>query len=27
VQVVEVWIKRDGTWLQASYQETPVQKK
>ena len=27
VQVVEVWIKRDGKWLQASYQETPVDKK
>jgi uncharacterized protein (TIGR02246 family) len=27
VQVAEVWIKRDGKWLQASYQETPVGKK
>jgi uncharacterized protein (TIGR02246 family) len=27
VQVVEVWIKRDGKWLQASYQETPVDEK
>jgi hypothetical protein len=24
VQVMEVWIKRDGKWLQASYQETPI---
>ena len=24
VQVAEVWIHRDGEWLQASYQETPV---
>jgi uncharacterized protein (TIGR02246 family) len=23
-QVVEVWVKRDGKWLQASYQETPL---
>jgi uncharacterized protein (TIGR02246 family) len=27
VQVVEVWINRDGKWLQASYQETPVDPK
>ncbi|HKB35316.1 MAG TPA: nuclear transport factor 2 family protein [Gemmataceae bacterium] len=27
VHVVEVWIKRDGKWAQASYQETPVDKK
>ena len=27
VRVVEVWIKRDGKWLQASYQETPVDRK
>jgi hypothetical protein len=27
VQVVEVWIKRDGKWLEASYQETPLDKK
>jgi uncharacterized protein (TIGR02246 family) len=27
VRVVQVWIKRDGKWLQASYQETPVDKK
>ena len=27
VQVVEVWVKRDGKWLQASYQETPLDKK
>ena len=24
VQVAAVWVKRDGRWLQASYQETPV---
>jgi uncharacterized protein (TIGR02246 family) len=24
VHVVEVWIKRDGRWMQASYQETPA---
>jgi uncharacterized protein (TIGR02246 family) len=24
VWVAEVWVKRDGKWLQASYQETPV---
>ena len=24
VQVVETWIKREGRWLQASYQSTPV---
>ncbi len=24
VQVVETWVKRDGKWLQASYQTTPV---
>jgi uncharacterized protein (TIGR02246 family) len=27
VRVVEVWIKRDGKWLEASYQETPVKRK
>ena len=27
VQVVEVWMNRDGKWLQASYQETPVDPK
>jgi len=27
VQVVEVWIKRDGKWLEASYQQTPLDKK
>ena len=27
VQVVQVWIKRDRKWLQASYQETPVDRK
>ena len=27
VQVVEVWMNRDGKWLQASYQETPVDQK
>ena len=27
VQVAEVWINRDGKWLQASYQETPVDQK
>ena len=27
VQVVQVWINRDGKWLQASYQETPVDQK
>ena len=27
VQVAEVWIHRDGKWLQASYQETPVDQK
>jgi len=27
VQVVEVWIKRDGKWLEATYQETPLDKK
>jgi uncharacterized protein (TIGR02246 family) len=27
VQVVEVWIKRDGKWLQGSYQETPRENK
>jgi uncharacterized protein (TIGR02246 family) len=26
-RVVEVWIKRDGQWLQASYQETPIDTK
>jgi uncharacterized protein (TIGR02246 family) len=24
VQVAEVWVKRDGRWVQASYQETPA---
>ena len=24
VQVGEVWVKRDGKWVQASYQETPA---
>ena len=24
VRVVETWVKRDGRWLQASYQETPL---
>ena len=24
VQVVETWVRRDGKWLQASYQTTPV---
>jgi hypothetical protein len=23
VYASEVWVKRDGKWLQASYQETP----
>jgi uncharacterized protein (TIGR02246 family) len=27
VQVSEVWVKRDGKWLEASYQETPVDRK
>jgi ketosteroid isomerase-like protein len=27
VQVIQVWINRDGKWLQASYQETPVDRK
>ena len=27
VQVVQVWINREGKWLQASYQETPVDRK
>jgi ketosteroid isomerase-like protein len=27
VLVVEVWIKRDDQWLQASYQETPIDRK
>jgi hypothetical protein len=27
VQVGEVWVKRDGKWVQASYQETPAPKK
>jgi hypothetical protein len=26
-RVVEVWIKRDGQWLQASYQESPMDTK
>ena len=24
VQAGEVWVKRDGKWIQASYQETPI---
>jgi ketosteroid isomerase-like protein len=24
VQVAQVWVKRDGRWVQASYQETPA---
>ncbi len=24
VRVVETWVRRDGKWLQASYQSTPV---
>jgi uncharacterized protein (TIGR02246 family) len=27
VQAGEVWVRRDGKWLQASYQETPLDKK
>jgi uncharacterized protein (TIGR02246 family) len=27
VQVAEVWVRRDEKWLQASYQETPLDKK
>jgi ketosteroid isomerase-like protein len=27
VYVGEVWVKRDGKWLQASYQETPQESK
>jgi ketosteroid isomerase-like protein len=27
VQTVEVWVKRDGKWLQATFQETPLDKK
>jgi hypothetical protein len=27
VQAAEVWARRDGKWLQASYQETPPDKK
>jgi ketosteroid isomerase-like protein len=27
VYVSEVWVKRDGKWLQASYQETPQESK
>jgi hypothetical protein len=27
VYVGEVWVKRDGKWLQASYQETPLESK
>jgi uncharacterized protein (TIGR02246 family) len=27
VYVAEVWVKRDGKWLQASYQETPPDSK
>jgi uncharacterized protein (TIGR02246 family) len=26
-RAVEFWIKRDGQWLQASYQETPIDTK
>jgi Domain of unknown function (DUF4440) len=26
VRVVETWVKREGTWLQATYQETQVDK-
>ncbi len=25
VRVVETWVRRDGKWLQASYQATPVE--
>jgi ketosteroid isomerase-like protein len=27
VQVGEVWVRRDGKWKQASYQETPLDEK
>jgi len=27
VQVAQVWVRRDGKWLQAAYQETPLGKK
>jgi len=27
VQVGEIWVKREGKWVQASYQETPADKK
>jgi uncharacterized protein (TIGR02246 family) len=27
VDVAQVWVKRDGKWLQASYQETPLDSK
>jgi hypothetical protein len=27
VRVVEVWIKRDDQWREASYQETPIDRK
>jgi uncharacterized protein (TIGR02246 family) len=27
VHVVEVWVRRGGKWLQATYQETPLAKK
>ncbi len=27
VRVVEVWVKRDDQWKQASYQETPIDRK
>jgi ketosteroid isomerase-like protein len=27
VQTVEVWVKRDGKWLQATFQETTLDKK
>lgn len=26
VRVVETWVKREGKWLQATYQETQVDK-
>ncbi len=25
IRVVETWVRRDGQWLQASYQTTPVE--
>jgi uncharacterized protein (TIGR02246 family) len=27
VRVAEAWVKRDGKWVEASYQETPVARK